>query len=669
MLNILRRSFSDEKNLGDAYHSTPFQQQIHQLLDTFVAQASDWRLLSAMTMASLAYRLGNIAFLKVGASCKLPLSRFAAPLFGLASEVTAFRSMSHLLNAPLRQAQGRLLTPTLSPGERVSVRTGEGGGIFGKEWLTTFTQFAALKFFGHFAQGQNLVFTHTLQASGMVAGHQLAYGLGLATKPEGNLLNQWVQAEVVNMQLGAGMALSHHLTQGKILALEKSLDLQIQFHENIFSPDLLNKKGAFIFPQNLGWSSYADPAFPSNLWMAQASSAEYWYPSGIRGSKKPPRLSYPFASEEVIAKLEEQIDEGSEEKVNLFSREAIFSHRADENHVNWVWFYQLLHFVGSLEGSARIYKAQRLLEPFASQQGLLSGRVLGEALAALREKKLGPDSEKIMEVTLPYDQVRFGREDAKLPHTELSYLLEQIEGDLKGYVRLVEAKPGQMILRIPSVSLLEQLLRISGGQEAPSFYYVHGEVSRNFAMILRSLGLAPIGISREATRLGDLGARVHPWVFTLHDIYHASTLARFTGEFRQIVGEHYQFLLASPLARDPLLQEHLNRLSDFDPPHYDQNRAVAFLEFSLSYLEDQLRKDSASSVAILSRLIRSHRFLSAYLQCLRGPLSSSASRIIFRNQLESEMNALLVRMNAMLRQVQRLGFKSPQNPPQSPLSP
>ncbi|GEM_PF-5516387 len=204
MASILVRRGNLISSFDPSFHFTSFQQEIAESLSRFSGEASDWKSLAAMVVGGLAYRTTKIGVFSVGASCKLPLSRFAAPLFGLASEVTAFRKVNQILKSPQDKE--------------------ERGEILNRGWLTTFTQFAALKFFGHFAQGQNLVFTHTLQASGMVAGHQLAYGLGLATKPEGNLLNQLVQAEVVNMQLGAGMAMAHLSTGGRLLVFEKSLE-------------------------------------------------------------------------------------------------------------------------------------------------------------------------------------------------------------------------------------------------------------------------------------------------------------------------------------------------------------------------------------------------------------------------------------------------------------
>ena len=72
----------------------------------------------------------------------------------------------------------------------------------------------------------------------MVAGHQLAYRAGLGEKPEGSLAEQLMHAEVVNLQLAGGMQLGHHLSGGRLLALEKGLDLSFQARERSLFPPL-----------------------------------------------------------------------------------------------------------------------------------------------------------------------------------------------------------------------------------------------------------------------------------------------------------------------------------------------------------------------------------------------------------------------------------------------
>lgn len=58
----------------------------------------------------------------------------------------------------------------------------------------------------------------------MLAGHHLAYGLNLAIRPEGSLFEQLLHAEVMNLQMQAGMALGGLLTGNRLQMWERSLD-------------------------------------------------------------------------------------------------------------------------------------------------------------------------------------------------------------------------------------------------------------------------------------------------------------------------------------------------------------------------------------------------------------------------------------------------------------
>ncbi|GEM_PF-3958150 len=209
------------------------QLQMSALMEGFVAQASDVKNWASMMAGAFAYRLGNIGFLKLGACCNMPLRLGIAPLFGLASEVSAFRSVNYLLNTPL--------TPTLSPGERVSARTGEGGEIFGKEWLGTFTDFALLKGAGSFTQGQNIFLSHFTQDLAMVGGHELSANLGFTEHAQGGFVEKMIHAQTTNMAMSAGMAFAHLATGGKLLAAERSLDLEVK--------SLEARPLRFIFPE------------------------------------------------------------------------------------------------------------------------------------------------------------------------------------------------------------------------------------------------------------------------------------------------------------------------------------------------------------------------------------------------------------------------------------
>ncbi|GEM_PF-3996128 len=249
MANILERRGHLSLSSDLSHNLSSFQARLDQTLSSALAQSSDWKSLAAMTAGSLAYRLGNIAFLNVGAPCNVRL--LLAPLFGLASEVTAFRSAQSLL----------------SPSHSSSI-------LASQEWMSDFINFGTLKIFGRFSQNQNPLFSHLFQDTGMVAGHQLAYSLGLSTKPQGNLIDQYLHAEITNLQMGFGMALVHQLSQGKLQAFEKHLELTQEAWGKV-KPDFPAKP----LVQNLASSSAmagegpfsSRPSLPSSLMAAMVN--------------------------------------------------------------------------------------------------------------------------------------------------------------------------------------------------------------------------------------------------------------------------------------------------------------------------------------------------------------------------------------------------------------
>src|SRR5262249_1430941 len=84
-----------------------------------------------------------------------------------------------------------------------------------------------LKGMGGLAQGENVVVQHLLQDMGMVLGHQVSGAFGIIERPQGTLAEQFLHAEVTNLQLSAGMALAHSVAPG-IQGLERGLDLSLR---------------------------------------------------------------------------------------------------------------------------------------------------------------------------------------------------------------------------------------------------------------------------------------------------------------------------------------------------------------------------------------------------------------------------------------------------------
>ncbi|MFO1519728.1 MAG: hypothetical protein U1F57_08730 [bacterium] len=203
-LSLLDR-FSSHTLSGEA-SLTSSQTQVDQCVSTFLNEATDLRTLAAMATGSLFYRFGRLGSLALAsrAGQAAPLLQVASYGIGLASEVTAFQGMSDYLSSVQQPA-----------------------GSYWNRWRTSFVQFGLLKIGGAAALGQNPLFQHLLQDTTMVAGHQLTARLGWTPAPEGNLTEQFLHAEITNLQLGAGMSLIHRGAPG-LPSLERGLDLSIR---------------------------------------------------------------------------------------------------------------------------------------------------------------------------------------------------------------------------------------------------------------------------------------------------------------------------------------------------------------------------------------------------------------------------------------------------------
>ncbi len=166
--------------------------QLDLLSAGFTEQASDLKSFTAITCGGFAYRLGKWVALSQG-------MKHLAPLAALAAEVSTFRAI-HSLFVPKHSSS----------------------------WLTDYISFGALRAFGRAAQNTNPLLGHSIQDAGMVAAHHLTFALHLTPAPEGSLVEELLSAEIINLQMIGGMALVHQLSQGKILAQERGMELFAQ---------------------------------------------------------------------------------------------------------------------------------------------------------------------------------------------------------------------------------------------------------------------------------------------------------------------------------------------------------------------------------------------------------------------------------------------------------
>ncbi|MFO1520201.1 MAG: hypothetical protein U1F57_11175 [bacterium] len=592
-----------ETSLASEAGLTGFQSQVDGWVGRFAEEACDWRNLAAMGVGSLFYRLGRMGTLAAGArggALLAPVVSVASYGVGLASEVTAYETVSG----------------ALSPGFRV--REGE----FWNRWRTSFLQFGLLKWGAAWGGGQNVLLRHALQDTALVTGHQLSARLGWVPAPEGDLAQQFLHAETMNLQLEAGAALFHAAAPG-FSALERGLDLSLQASERGIPSAVFSS--SFLLPETFAWaggpssleagsrsfeggkpyfSMMVEPEGAAAQTVAMSGEAPrearnvFWYPDGSTGRPiATPR--YPKALEAELKELQRQLSEGR---------------AVDQNVIERVWRFQFLHFIESAGGTYETFPLERLLQPFAEGESPLSSEALNQALDALRREGASLASPDVIEATFPYENIFFGKGASGPRNTHLLYIFESIQKNLKGQVRLVGQVNGRLILRVTALSFFENLAVAIHGERGPRFEYGWGEMEQGLLMRSKAEGRAPMGMERRALRLGDLNVKVHPWFYTLHDLFHAMGLTQIDLGFRSFVGELFAFVKTRRWSRSPFGKEHLDRLSDLDPPL--QGNPIDFFEHSVAAIKEPLQNASGEE-KFLTEVLKGHRSLGIYLRELR----------------------------------------------------
>src|SRR4030095_5553968 len=222
--------FSQQSNLLDRAPSpspdlTSSQIQVDALVSAFLHQGNEWKALTAMMAGGMAYRVGRIGVMGLGTG---NAARALSIGIGLTSEVSAFVLTNRGFSPPSHwggHPQGG--APTNHFESNLWKWSGSNGLKQGL--LQSFITFGTLKLGGRLAQRQHLNLQHGAQDLAMIAGHQLVYRTGIGPKPEGSFAEQMIHAEATNLQLGAGMALGHGLTGGRLITIEKGLDLSLRF--------------------------------------------------------------------------------------------------------------------------------------------------------------------------------------------------------------------------------------------------------------------------------------------------------------------------------------------------------------------------------------------------------------------------------------------------------
>lgn len=218
------------------------------MVSHFVEEACDLRTLAAMCAGSVFYRLGRVGTLALAARAPqaAPFLSLASYGIGLASEVTVFQGVSEVLTNSLQRESGE----------------------FWNHWRTSFLQFGLLKLGGAATVGQNPFVQHLFQDTAMVTGHQVTARLGFTPAPEGSFADQFLHAEITNLQIGAGMGLMHSFSP-RFSALERSLDLSLRSPSPVFSiPESFGPRFAFAEAREGGVAPSRDPLRETTVWMS-----------------------------------------------------------------------------------------------------------------------------------------------------------------------------------------------------------------------------------------------------------------------------------------------------------------------------------------------------------------------------------------------------------------
>src|SRR5262245_49887447 len=180
---------------------TGVQTTVDGLVSSFFDQATNPYSLTALMAGGMAYRTARI-----GVAASRPLSIAV----GLGAEVSFFE----LTQRGLRVGLG---------GESPSLLNWNGANGLRNGLLHSAISFGALRATGSLTQGHNPFLQNLLQDSAMVLSQNMAGALGVDSPPSGSLAEQFLEAQVLGLQMQAGASLIHGVAP-PLSSLERGLD-------------------------------------------------------------------------------------------------------------------------------------------------------------------------------------------------------------------------------------------------------------------------------------------------------------------------------------------------------------------------------------------------------------------------------------------------------------
>lgn len=180
-------------------HFTTNALAIDALAESCTHQATNLTSLASLSIAGFSGRLAQFAMARLGLGHRALFSQFAPKIFGLGVESGTFEACHRLLRGESFQ-DGFLCA-----------------------WKRNFFHFGIFQFSSHLFHGQNFFLQQSLQSSSMLLADWGIYGIGLAERPTGSLVEQWVH------NLGTGLALTFGSHLSLIFSGEKLRNLESRF--------------------------------------------------------------------------------------------------------------------------------------------------------------------------------------------------------------------------------------------------------------------------------------------------------------------------------------------------------------------------------------------------------------------------------------------------------
>jgi hypothetical protein len=459
---------------------TFLQAQVDHLVGGFIEQATDWRSLAAMTAGGMAHRLGRIGVMSHGGVwAAIPL-RTASVAIGLGAEVVSFEMTNRFLQNPP--------TPPFAKGGQGGIWRWDGPGGIRQGLLNSLFTFGTLKGAGRLAQGENVVVQHILQDTGMVLGHQVSALLGITDRPQGTLAEQFLHAEVTNLQLGAGVALAHTIAPG-IQGLERGLDLSLCGTDGRVQPAAPLQIGSQPAFAVIGTGKKDSGKFEiPKVFLNSSDDNNSRFQVGPQGGGKE---KGPEGSEKIFSRIEQRYKIPFLDYLRRNVDSSDFLLKQDKDPL-----------IGRLISGSKAEIADELF--FALMRHWVEQDVQPYQRGKVRFRQTGP----ILEVML----------DHPLSEIHLNYILHIQEHVKPWGLTLYETGEGGTKIRMPALSFMEALMKKRFGDQALRFIPFEGEMPRDEAALLLKWGYRPIGLPLQKILLN--GIETHPFQFALHDLYH-----------------------------------------------------------------------------------------------------------------------------------------------------